>query len=164
MIHSAVHKARPDVLCAAHSHSIYGRAFAALGRPIDTITQDTCVFYNGLAVYPQFGCIVFAKDESEHIAKALGNKKACILQNHGLLTVGHSIEAAVFWFCSLEKCCRAQLMADAAAGSRDEETIKDNHEDAAYMRKAIAAPWQGWFSGPPLFDDMEAEIDEQARN
>ncbi|KAL1961970.1 hypothetical protein VTN77DRAFT_705 [Rasamsonia byssochlamydoides] len=46
MIHSAIHSARPDVNCAAHSHSIYGRSFCALGRPLDIITQDACAFYN----------------------------------------------------------------------------------------------------------------------
>lgn len=46
MIHSAIHTARPDVHCAAHSHSIYGRAFSALGRELDMITQDSCAFYN----------------------------------------------------------------------------------------------------------------------
>lgn len=46
MIHSAIHEARPDVLCAAHSHSIYGRSFCTLGRTLDIITQDACSFYN----------------------------------------------------------------------------------------------------------------------
>ena len=161
MIHSAVHKARPDVLCAAHSHSLYGRAFCSLGRPIDIITQDSCVFYNDLAVYRQFGGIVFAKEEGENIAKAVGNKKACLLQNHGLLTVGQTIEAAVFWFCSLEKCCQAQLLADAAAAGRGDSTIKINDEDAAYTAKSAGAPWPGWFSAKPMFDDMEAEVGEE---
>ena len=46
MIHAAVHSARPDVLCACHSHSIYGRSFCALGRPLDIITQDSCAFHD----------------------------------------------------------------------------------------------------------------------
>jgi ribulose-5-phosphate 4-epimerase/fuculose-1-phosphate aldolase len=46
MIHSAIHSARPDVLCAAHSHSLYGRAFCTLGRPLDIVTQDSCAFYD----------------------------------------------------------------------------------------------------------------------
>ena len=46
MIHSAVHEARPDVMCAAHSHSIYGRSFCALGRKLDIITQDACSFHD----------------------------------------------------------------------------------------------------------------------
>ena len=46
MIHHAVHTARPDVVCAAHSHSIYGRAFSTLGRNLDITTQDSCAFHN----------------------------------------------------------------------------------------------------------------------
>lgn len=46
MIHSAIHAARPDVMCAAHSHSLHGRAFCSLGRPLDIISQDSCAFYN----------------------------------------------------------------------------------------------------------------------
>lgn len=46
MIHSAIHSARPDVLCAAHSHSLYGRSFCTLGRELDITTQDSCAFYN----------------------------------------------------------------------------------------------------------------------
>lgn len=46
MIHSAIHAARPDVMCAAHSHSVYGKTFSALGRMLDPISQDACMFYN----------------------------------------------------------------------------------------------------------------------
>ena len=53
MIHSAIHTARPDVMCAAHSHSIYGRSFCALGRELDIITQDSCAFYNVSPLTPK---------------------------------------------------------------------------------------------------------------
>lgn len=55
MIHSAIHKARPDVMAACHSHSIYGRAFCALGKKLDTITQDACSFHDDHVVcrYPE---------------------------------------------------------------------------------------------------------------
>jgi len=46
MIHSAIHQARPDVIAAAHSHTVYGRAFCTLGRTLDTLTQDACAFHN----------------------------------------------------------------------------------------------------------------------
>lgn len=45
-IHAAIHKARPDVNCAAHCHSNYGRTFCAFGKPLDMTTQDATVFYN----------------------------------------------------------------------------------------------------------------------
>lgn len=93
MIHAAIHTARPDVLCAAHSHSIYGRTWCTLGRKIDALTQDACAFYDDHVVYDSFNGVVLAQKEGRDIAAALGNKKAALLQNHGLLTVGQTIEA-----------------------------------------------------------------------
>ena len=161
MIHAAVHRARPDVVCAAHSHSIYGRTFCALGRPIDIITQDSCAFYNDIAVYDSFKGVVLAKEEGDNIAKAIGPKKAVLLQNHGLLTAAQTIEAAVFWFCSLEKCCHAQLMADAAAGGRGGATVKIDEEDAAFTYKSVGTPRAGWFSAKPMFDVMAKEVGDE---
>lgn len=89
-IHAVIHNQRPDVVAVCHSHSTYGSAFASLGRLPDFITQDSLVFYDDLAMYPNFGGVVLAEEESLQIAKYLGNKKAIILQNHGLLTVGQS--------------------------------------------------------------------------
>jgi ribulose-5-phosphate 4-epimerase/fuculose-1-phosphate aldolase len=157
MIHHAVHTARPEINCVAHSHSIYGRSFCTLGRNLDTITQDSCAFHNDIALYSSFRGIVLAEEEGIAIAEALGQKKAALLQNHGLLTCGKTIEAAVFWFMSLEKCCHAQLLADAAAGGRGGETVKIDDKDAAYTYQTVGTELAGWFSAKPTFDMMEHE-------
>jgi len=157
MIHSAIHKARPDVNAACHSHSIYGRSFCTLGKKLDTITQDSCAFHDDHVLYESFNGIVLAEEEGNNIAKCLGNKKAALLQNHGMLTVGETLEAAVFWFVSMEKCCHAQLMADAAAGARGYETQKIGAEEAEYTRRAVGSPLAGWFSAKPLFDVIHKE-------
>ena len=67
---------------------MYGKAFSAFGRELDMMTQDSLRFYKSHAVYPQFGGVVFDKEEGQRIASHLGDGKAIILQNHGLLTVG----------------------------------------------------------------------------
>ena len=157
MIHHAVHTARPDINCVAHSHSIYGRAFCSLGKPLQIITQDACAFHNDIALYSAFRGVVLTTDEGIAIAKALGQKKAALLQNHGLLTCGKTIEAAVWWFMSLEKCCHVQLLADAAAGGRGYETIKVDDEDAIFTYNTIGTDVAGWFSAKPTFDMMEYE-------
>lgn len=90
------------------------RPCACADAYLQQTTQDSCAFYNDHAVYNSFKGVVLAKEEGENIAKALGPKKAVLLQNHGLLTVGQTVDACVFWFTSLEKCCHSQLMADAA--------------------------------------------------
>lgn len=164
MIHHAVHTARPDVNCVAHSHSIYGRAFCSLGRPLDTITQDSCSFHNDLAVYTAFRGVVLAEEEGIAIAEALGQKKAALLQNHGLLTCGQSIESTVFWFMSLEKCCHVQLMADAAAGGRGGETVKIDEKDAVYTWKTVGSEKAGWFSAKPEFDMMVHQSGDGYKN
>lgn len=93
-------------------------------------------------MYESFNGIVLVEKEGKEIAACLGNKKAALLQNHGLLTVGETIEATVFWFLSMEKCCQAQLMADAAAGGRGHETIKISDEDAKFTYKvSIPKDW-----------------------
>ncbi|EXF78168.1 hypothetical protein COL5a_012117 [Colletotrichum fioriniae] len=157
MIHHAVHEARPEINCVAHSHSLYGQAFSALGRNLDITTQDTCAFYNDVVLYNSFGGIVLGKEEGLRIAAALGDKKAAILQNHGLITCGKSVESCVYWFLSLERCCHQQLLADAAAGGRGHETVKIDQEDAEFTYKSIGSDVAGWFSGKPTFDMMEHE-------
>lgn len=102
-IHSAIHEARPDVIAACHAHSIHGKAFATLGIELDITTQDSCLFYKDHTLYDNFGGVVFQADEGRNIAKALGDKKALILQNHGLLTTGTTVDEAVFLFGAMGK-------------------------------------------------------------
>lgn len=160
-IHAAIHTARPDVLCAAHSHSIHGRTFCTLGRLLDTTTQDSCAFFNDLALYKSFKGVVLAKEEGENIARALGNKKAALLQNHGLLTVGQTIEAAIFWFVALEKSCYTQLLADAAASGRGGETVKIADEDALFTYRAVGTPRYGWFAAQPAFNSLARQLGDE---
>jgi ribulose-5-phosphate 4-epimerase/fuculose-1-phosphate aldolase len=51
LIHSAIHKARPDIVAACHAHSMAGKAFSTLGIELDITTQDSCIFYKDQVVY-----------------------------------------------------------------------------------------------------------------
>jgi hypothetical protein len=68
VIHSQVHKARPDVLAAAHAHSLHGKAFSALGVPLDPITQDACAFFEDQGLYDSFGGVVYDVEEGKRVA------------------------------------------------------------------------------------------------
>ncbi|MBV8684133.1 MAG: class II aldolase/adducin family protein, partial [Caulobacteraceae bacterium] len=117
-IHSELHKARPDVVAAAHSHSLYGKAWSALGRLLDPLTQDSAAFYDDHALFEDFSGVVLDTSEGEKIARSLGRRKAVILQNHGILTVGASVEAAVWRYLALENACQVQLLAEAAGKTK----------------------------------------------
>jgi ribulose-5-phosphate 4-epimerase/fuculose-1-phosphate aldolase len=122
------------------------------------ITQDSCSFYNDIALYSSYNGVVLEEVEGQEIAAALGGKKAALLQNHGLLTCGKSIESTVFWFMSLEKCCKVQLLADAAAAGRGGKTVKIAEEDAAITYQTVGTELAGWFSAKPTFDVAETEM------
>lgn len=157
MIHSAIHEARPDVICAAHSHTTYAKAFSALGVPLDPITMDSCAFYEDHALYSEFRGIVDDREEGLAIATALGSKKAAILQNHGILVATQSIEATIYFFISMEKCCQVQMMADQAAAARGQRTRLIDPETAAETQKILANDIGGWFDGIPEFQLLEHE-------
>lgn len=113
-IHSQVHAARPDVVAAAHAHSVHGKAWSTLGRLLDPITQDACAFFEDHSLFDDYTGAVLDLAEGRRIAAALGSNKAVILQNHGLLTVGRSVDAAVWTFITMERSCQTQLLAEAA--------------------------------------------------
>lgn len=113
-IHSAIHAERADVVSAVHTHSPAGRAWSTLGRLLDPITQDACNFYGRHSVYGPYRGGVLDVEEGKAMADCLGDGVALILANHGLLTVGQTVEAAAFRFIAMERCCRVQLDAEAA--------------------------------------------------
>ena len=151
-IHSQVHKARPDVIAAAHAHSIYGKSWSTLGRLLDPLTQDSCAFYNDHSLFADFTGVVYETAEGERIAQALGNHKAVILRNHGLLTVGHTVDEAEWWFITMERTCQAQLLAEAAGSP-----IKIDHADAEATQKLIGTHQAGWFQFQPLLSRILKE-------
>ncbi|KAK1807584.1 hypothetical protein LTR12_018070 [Friedmanniomyces endolithicus] len=119
LIHSAVHKARPDVTAACHTHSPAGKAWSTFARPLEMLNQDVTYFYGSAqAVYPDFGGVVFTAEEGERLAAALGPQgKGMILRNHGLLTVGSTVDEAAYLYTLMERSCEVQLLVEAAAAN-----------------------------------------------
>ncbi|WP_423197243.1 MULTISPECIES: class II aldolase/adducin family protein [unclassified Cupriavidus] len=150
-IHSRIHQTREDAVAAAHSHSTHGRAWSTLGRTLDPLTQDVCAFYQDHALYDDFGGVVVELDEGQRIANALGPHKAAILQNHGLLTVGKTVDEAAWWFITMERSCQVQLLAEAAA-ARTGAPLKMIGDGAARQAYSIVGTAQaGWFQFQPLY-------------
>ncbi|KAJ7162666.1 class II aldolase/adducin domain-containing protein [Mycena crocata] len=158
-IHSAIHAARPDVVCAAHSHSTYGKAFSTLGQMLDPISQDACAFYDDHVLYSQYNGIVLEANESNAIAAALGSKKAAILQNHGLLVATSSIEATLYYYISFERACQVQLLAGPASAAQQPpgNLVLIDPTQAADTRRIVGSDRKGWFAGNMEFMALEHE-------
>ncbi len=151
-IHSRVHAARPDVVAAAHAHSVYGKTFSSLGVTLDPLTQDSCAFYGDHSLFDDFTGVVVDPAEGDRIAAALGDNKMAILRNHGLLTVGTSVDAAAWWFITGERTCQAQLTAMAAG-----KPISIDHEHAELTRTQVGSEIAGAVSFHPLYSWIVAE-------
>jgi len=152
VIHSQIHAARPDVVAAAHSHSIYGKSWSALGKLLDPITQDVCAFYEDHAVFDDYTGVVLDLEEGKRIAHALAGNKAAILRNHGLLTVGHTVDEAAWWFITMERSCQAQLLASSAG-----TPVLIDPDMARTTATQVGSHLAGWFSFQPLFDRIVKE-------
>jgi ribulose-5-phosphate 4-epimerase/fuculose-1-phosphate aldolase len=147
VIHSQIHAARPDVVAAAHSHSPCGRAWSTLRRPLDPLTQDACAFYGDHALFDDYTGAVLEIEEGKRIAEALGDCKAAILANHGLLTVGRSVDEAAWWFVTMERTCQVQLLAEAAG-----TPVLIDAEQAEKTSRQVGSPLSGWTQFQPLYD------------
>lgn len=146
-IHSQIHAARPDIIAAAHAHSLYGKSWSSLGRLLDPLTQDACAFYKDHSLFDDYTGVVLDPAEGRRIAQALGQNKAIILKNHGLLTVGKTVDEAAWWFITMDRSCQVQLMAEAAS-----KPCAIDPQQASITRNQVGSHHIGWFSFQPLYD------------
>jgi ribulose-5-phosphate 4-epimerase/fuculose-1-phosphate aldolase len=111
VIHSAIHKARHDVDCVIHTHSVAGMAVSALKCGLLPLTQNAMFF--GKLGYHDYESVAIDLDEQQRLVRDLGDSRAMILRNHGLLVAGTSVCEAFVTLHWLEKACQAQLAAMA---------------------------------------------------
>ncbi len=154
-IHAAIHRARPDVIAAAHSHARFSTAFASLGIGLPPITQEGCVFYQDHGVFQGYRGVAADVSEGELISQALGAHKAVICRNHGIFTVGHTIDEAVNWFLRLERSCEQYLLAKAVG-----TPVEIDHETALMTARQVGTHAAGWYGLQPLVDKFIAEQPE----
>ena len=154
VLHAAVHEAHPDIVAMCHAHTVYGTAFASLGRPIEPITQDACAFFEDhVVIGAEAGKVAVEVKAGHGVANAFKGVKAAIHQNHGLLTASrHSIEAAAFWFIALERCCQQQLMIDATG----HKPVMLSAEKARYSREHVGSDYIGWLHFQPIWEHLVA--------
>ncbi|MFI5953634.1 class II aldolase/adducin family protein [Cryptosporangium sp. NPDC051539] len=113
VIHSAVHKARPDAHCVLHTHTKAGCAVAAQRDGLLPLNQMSMEFY-GRVGYHAYEGVALSLAEQERLVADLGPHPALILRNHGLLTVGETAGQAFLRMYYLERACEIQIEAQSA--------------------------------------------------
>jgi ribulose-5-phosphate 4-epimerase/fuculose-1-phosphate aldolase len=83
-IHSPIHAARPEIVCAAHTHTPYGTPWSANAEAFQQIVQEATAFFERHAVYDGEDVNVQSTDGGKRIAVALGEGHGVILRDHAL--------------------------------------------------------------------------------
>jgi len=109
VLHSAVHKARHEVDCVIHTHTLAGMAVSAMKCGLLPLAQTAMRFTD--VGYHDYEGVALNMDEQARVVRDLGHREAMILRNHGLLVVGASIAEAFNNIFRLERACQLQVTA-----------------------------------------------------
>lgn len=148
-IHVPLLKTRPDVIAAVHTHAIHSRAWSALGRLLEPVSAEAAQFYERHAVYD-----TYEHGEGYTLAHAIGHNRALLLKNHGLVTVGQTIDEAAWWFVSFEHAAHVALLAEAAG---QPQRIPP---EVARKIAEQSTPEKGWLNFQPLYQSIVREQPE----
>jgi ribulose-5-phosphate 4-epimerase/fuculose-1-phosphate aldolase len=161
VLHAAVHDANPDIVAMCHAHSLYGTAFAALGRPLDPISQDAAAFFEEhVVIKDEAGQVAVEEKAGLSLADYFKGVKAAIHQNHGLFSVSrHSIDAAAFWFIALERCCQQQLLVEASG----HKPVMVPADRSRYSREHVGSEYIGWLHFQPIFEQLASSQPDMLR-
>jgi L-fuculose-phosphate aldolase len=135
-IHTEIMRSRPEIHAVVHTHPPHAVAFSSLCRPLLPIGHEGSLFCDGLPVFDRTSDLIVTSDLGRAVAACLGEHKALLLRNHGIVTAGRTIEEAVMTAVLLEKACRVQLMAEHAGGAQ----ATTSQEEAMIKRERIYGP------------------------
>jgi L-fuculose-phosphate aldolase len=124
-IHSEIFKARPDVNCIIHTHPTYSIALSATGRGLKCYSQPGALFYQALGSYTDTINLIRSHAMGAGVARALGNGRAVLLKNHGVVVTGATIAEAVIGTIMLENGAMVQLLVEAAGDPAPEFSRAD---------------------------------------
>jgi ribulose-5-phosphate 4-epimerase/fuculose-1-phosphate aldolase len=141
-IHTEIMAARPDVGAVVHTHSASANAFSALDAPLLPLDHAGSLFcYPEIPRFTQTGGLIKNRSLGAALAGALGDAVACLLPQHGIVTVGADMPAAIMTAVLLDRACRTQLTAMAAGPVRrwgDEEDTVAKRADVWSAKQLLA--------------------------
>ncbi|CAM5324906.1 MULTISPECIES: aldolase [Streptomyces] len=128
--HSWIYRAREDVNCIIHTHSLHTAALAMLEVPLIVSQMDTTPLYDDCAFLKDWPGVPVGNEEGEIISRALGDKRAILLAHHGQLVTGATIEEACTLAVLIERAARLQLLAMAAGTIQplDPDLAREAHD------------------------------------
>jgi ribulose-5-phosphate 4-epimerase/fuculose-1-phosphate aldolase len=144
VLHEGVYRARPDAGAVIHGHPPYATALGATQAELEILTHDGVLFADGLGRFSDPDLIV-EDEQGDSVAAALGNSRAVLLENHGVLVVGKDVPWAVLTAMTLERAARLQSIAATLGELRPiSAKLARELEPVKYRDSFVAEYWQGW--------------------
>ncbi|XP_008016257.1 alpha-adducin isoform X5 [Chlorocebus sabaeus] len=163
-LHSAIYAARPDVKCVVHIHTPAGAAVSAMKCGLLPISPEALSL--GEVAYHDYHGILVDEEEKVLIQKNLGPKsKVLILRNHGLVSVGESVEEAFYYIHNLVVACEIQVRTLASAGGPDNLVLLNPEKYKAKSRSPGSPVGEGtgslpkWQIGEQEFEALMRMLD-----
>ncbi|XP_076140988.1 alpha-adducin isoform X9 [Alosa pseudoharengus] len=163
MLHSAIYAARPDVKCIVHIHTPAGAAVSAMKCGLLPISPEALAL--GEVTYHDYHGILVDEEENVLIQKNLGpTSKVLILRNHGLVSVGETVEEAFYYIHNLVTACEIQVRTLASAGGPDNLVMLDPEKYKARPRHLEpasdpASTHPKWLVGEQEFEALMRMLD-----
>ena len=142
-IHTRIYRRRDDIGAVVHTHAPEAAGLMASSAEFLMVNQDSVQFAEGVGLYPSAALIV-TPERGDEVAEALGDKRAVLLRNHGLVTAGATVAEAVFLAVSLVNSLRVQAMASRfgeVSPIPEDEVAVMAHEFAASYESRVSATW-----------------------
>jgi L-fuculose-phosphate aldolase len=145
VMHTEVYRVRPDVSSVIHGHPTYATALGSVDAPLRMLTHDAVLFVDGIGVFDEGPALVTDRDRAARVADALGDRRAALLRNHGVVIAGEDVRWAVLTALALERAIRFQSIADALGPAREippeaARALKPQKYRAAFLDEY----WSAW--------------------
>ena len=145
VLHTEVYRARPDVRCVVHGHPLHATAFGAAHADLAFISHDAVLFKEGIAALDEAPELIVGKSQGEVVARALGERSALLMRNHGVVVVGKDVPWAVLTALTLERAVQLQATAASLGELRPvpDEAVEPLHE-MKYQDAFLSEYWDAW--------------------
>jgi L-fuculose-phosphate aldolase len=144
VLHEGVYRARPDVGAVIHGHPPHATALGATGAELAPLTHDGVLFADGVGRFADPDLIV-DDEQGAAVAAALGNRRALLLANHGVLVVGKDVPWAVLTAATLERAARLQSIASTLGELRPiPAELARELQPVKYRDEFVAEYWEAW--------------------
>jgi ribulose-5-phosphate 4-epimerase/fuculose-1-phosphate aldolase len=142
-IHVEIYRVREDVNCIVHTHPLYTTAFTATNQVLRPINCEAVLFAKPLPYFDQMTDLIFKPEQGRALAEKLGDAKAVLMKNHGMVVVGETIEQATGRAYLLEKTIKtlfvAKVFGEPAWTDDEEAEQKERH---IFTESRIQSIWE----------------------